>query len=256
MYIFGYRWSVLCGAGKLSESNMSCYDTTTTPPSKPLAQRLQLTSVGLNRGSWTAYCNCSMSTNSCSGLWDAEGGVKPVNCTGSTAALVCGFYRVESNLWCPIAWWSHLWGHITELRLTSGQKGLKATRGGKGSSELGMIMWPPSLAPHWSDPESKKTDHPARALIGQTPIPRSLVDPKRIKTSAVIRDLDWAEIKMRSDVIIGYCGQRNVDPCAWMWPSRNLLLLHLYISLWVDHTAQYQEFKCDDDITHGVNKEV
>ena len=55
---------------------------------------------------------------------------------------------------------------------------------------------------------------------------------KRIKTSAVIRDLAWAEIKIRSDVIVGYCGQRNADSCAQMWPSRNLLLLHLYISLW------------------------
>ena len=54
---------------------------------------------------------------------------------------------------------------------------------------------------------------------------------KRIKPSAVIRDLDWAEIKMRSDVIVGYCGQRNADSCSRMWPSRNLLLLHLYISL-------------------------
>ena len=51
---------------------------------------------------------------------------------------------------------------------------------------------------------------------------------KRIKTSA-IRGLDWAEIKMWSDVIVGYCGQRNADPCARMLPSRNLLLLHLYI---------------------------
>ena len=36
---------------------------------------------------------------------------------------------------------------------------------------------------------------------------------------------------MRSDVIVGHCGQRNADPCTLMWPSRNLLLLHLYISL-------------------------
>ena len=32
--------------------------------------------------------------------------------------------------------------------------------------------------------------------------------------SAVIMDLDGAEIKMRSDVIIGYCGESKVDPCA------------------------------------------
>ena len=45
----------------------------------------------------------------------------------------------------------------------------------------------------------------------------------------IYRDLDWTQNKMRSDVIVGYCGQRNVVPCARMWPFRNLLLLHLYI---------------------------
>ena len=42
-----------------------------------------------------------------------------------------------------------------------------------------------------------------------------------------MRDL---EFRMRSDVIIGYRRQTNVDPCARKWPSRNLLL---YISLWL-----------------------
>ena len=49
-----------------------------------------------------------------------------------------------------------------------------------------------------------------------------------VETSAVIRDL---EFRMRSDVIVGYRRQTNVDPCAQKGPYRNLLLLHLFISL-------------------------
>ena len=62
---------------------------------------------------------------------------------------------------------------------------------------------------------------------------RRSVCSKRIKTSAVIRVLDGAEIRMRSDVIVGCRRQTNVDQCARMWPSKNLLLLHfdlVYVS--------------------------
>ena len=48
---------------------------------------------------------------------------------------------------------------------------------------------------------------------------------------------------MRSDVIIGYRWQTNVDPCARMWPSRNLLLLHLFISLWFALTYKSSNFR-------------
>ena len=77
-------------------------------------------------------------------------------------------------------------------------------------------------------------DSPPLYCLHQTPTlytfcVRGLNQPKRIKISAVIRDLDWAELRIRTDVIVAYCGQRNADPCARMWPFRNLLLLHLYI---------------------------
>ena len=55
---------------------------------------------------------------------------------------------------------------------------------------------------------------------------------KRIETSAVIRNLDWAEVRMVGDVSVGYRRWINVDPCARMWPSRNLLLTHLEILLY------------------------
>ena len=47
-----------------------------------------------------------------------------------------------------------------------------------------------------------------------------------------IETISWAEFGKRNDVSVGYRRWRNADSCARMWPSRNLLLLHLYISLW------------------------
>ena len=63
---------------------------------------------------------------------------------------------------------------------------------------------------------------PTRAQVSQTLLwdqSKAYKDKCRNKGSWLSRDKDaeW---------------QTNLDPCARMWPSRNLLLLHLYISLW------------------------